>query len=240
MSSVFRVHRAGRHALLPLTALALGLSGCASMSKSGKAVAIGVGTGAVVGGVIGNNTGKGSTAKGAIIGAAVGGAIGTVIGKQMDKQAKEIKQNIPGAVVERVGEGIQVTFASGLLFDFDSDRVRAQARAEPAQPGGEPRQVPEHRPADRRPHRRRRHATGTTTTSRSAAPARPPTTSRPRASIAHACAPGPRRDRAGRVERRRVRPPAEPAGRGRDLREQSSVERWAVMWAVGVGLWALG
>ncbi len=129
MSSSLRSHshQAGRRALLPLAALGLALGGCASMSKSGKAVAIGVGTGAVVGGVIGNNTGKGSTAKGAIIGAAVGGAIGTVIGMQMDKQAKEIQQNIPGAVVERVGEGIQVTFASGLLYDFDSDRVRPEA-----------------------------------------------------------------------------------------------------------------
>jgi outer membrane protein OmpA-like peptidoglycan-associated protein len=34
---------------------------------------------------------------------------------------------VPGATVERVGEGIQVTFASGLLFDFDSDRVRTEA-----------------------------------------------------------------------------------------------------------------
>ena len=46
----------------------------------------------------------------------------------MDQQAKEIKQNIPGAVVERVGEGLQVTFESGLLFDFDSDVLRADAR----------------------------------------------------------------------------------------------------------------
>jgi outer membrane protein OmpA-like peptidoglycan-associated protein len=51
-----------------------------------------------------------------------------IIGHQMDKQAAELKQNIPGAVVERVGEGIQVTFDSGLLFDFDSDVVRADAR----------------------------------------------------------------------------------------------------------------
>jgi outer membrane protein OmpA-like peptidoglycan-associated protein len=45
----------------------------------------------------------------------------------MDQQAKEIKQNIPGAVVERVGEGIQVTFESGLLFDYDSDRIKPAA-----------------------------------------------------------------------------------------------------------------
>jgi outer membrane protein OmpA-like peptidoglycan-associated protein len=46
----------------------------------------------------------------------------------MDQQAKEIKQNIPGAVVERVGEGLQVTFESGLLFDYDSDVLREAAR----------------------------------------------------------------------------------------------------------------
>jgi outer membrane protein OmpA-like peptidoglycan-associated protein len=51
-----------------------------------------------------------------------------IIGHQMDKQAAELKQNIPGAIVERVGEGIQVTFESGLLFDFDSDVVRTEAR----------------------------------------------------------------------------------------------------------------
>lgn len=113
--------------LVSLALLAATLGGCASMTRSQKAVAVGAGTGAVVGGVIGKNTG--STARGAIIGAAVGGTIGSIIGLQMDKQAREIEQAIPGAVVERVGEGIQVTFESGLLFDFDSDRIRQEARA---------------------------------------------------------------------------------------------------------------
>jgi outer membrane protein OmpA-like peptidoglycan-associated protein len=45
----------------------------------------------------------------------------------MDQQAKELEVEIPGAIVERVGEGIQVTFASGLLFDFDSDAIRPAA-----------------------------------------------------------------------------------------------------------------
>src|SRR5215210_7841119 len=71
--------------------------------------------------------------KGAMIGAATGaiagGVAGGIIGRQMDKQAAEIAQKIPGATVERVGEGIQVTFESGLLFDFDSDRVRGEAGA---------------------------------------------------------------------------------------------------------------
>jgi outer membrane protein OmpA-like peptidoglycan-associated protein len=111
---------------LSIAALGLGVAtGCASLNKKETGAIIGAGAGAAVGGVIGNNTG--STARGAIIGAAVGGTIGAVIGHQMDQQAKELKQNIPGAVVERVGEGIQVTFESGLLFDFDSDVVRSAA-----------------------------------------------------------------------------------------------------------------
>jgi outer membrane protein OmpA-like peptidoglycan-associated protein len=105
----------------------LELSGCASMNKKEQGAVIGATAGGIAGGAIGRN--NGGTAKGAIIGAAVGGAIGAIIGHQMDQQAKEIKQNIPGAVVERVGEGIQVTFESGLLFDFDSERVKAEAAA---------------------------------------------------------------------------------------------------------------
>jgi len=105
--------------------LALTLTACASLSRKEKGAAIGAAAGGVVGGVIGNQTG--STARGAIIGAVVGGAAGAIIGHQMDQQAKELQQNIPGATVSRVGEGIAVTFASGLLFDFDSDVVRAAA-----------------------------------------------------------------------------------------------------------------
>ncbi len=104
-----------------------GFSACASMNNKENGAVIGAAAGAAVGGVIGNNTGSGSTAKGAIIGAVVGGAAGAVIGHQMDQQAKEISQAIPGAKVERVGEGIDVTFDSGLLFDFDSDKIRPAA-----------------------------------------------------------------------------------------------------------------
>jgi outer membrane protein OmpA-like peptidoglycan-associated protein len=106
-------------------ATSLVFSGCSRLSNTEKGAVIGAGAGGAIGGVIGNQTG--STARGAIIGAAVGGVVGAVIGRQMDKQAQELAQNIPGATVERVGEGIQVTFASGLLFDFDSDRIRAEA-----------------------------------------------------------------------------------------------------------------
>ena len=112
---------------LSLMAAAIaGSVGCASMSNQEKGAIAGATAGAVVGGVIGKH--NGSTAKGAIIGAVIGGVAGGIIGHQMDQQAKEIAQNIPGAKVERVGEGIQVTFDSGLLFDFDSDVLRSEAR----------------------------------------------------------------------------------------------------------------
>ena len=108
-----------------LVAVALVSAACASANRKEKGAVIGTVAGATIGGVIGNNTG--STARGAIIGAVVGGTAGAVIGHQMDQQAKELKFEIPGATVERVGEGIQVTFASGLLYDFDSDVIRVEA-----------------------------------------------------------------------------------------------------------------
>jgi outer membrane protein OmpA-like peptidoglycan-associated protein len=110
---------------LLIAAGTIGTSACASMSQKERGAVIGAGAGAAIGGVIGNQTG--STARGAIIGAVVGGAAGAIIGHQMDQQAKEIDQSIPGAKVERVGEGIQVTFESGLLFDFDSDVIKPTA-----------------------------------------------------------------------------------------------------------------
>ncbi|MGH7724735.1 MAG: OmpA family protein [Candidatus Eiseniibacteriota bacterium] len=128
MESKLRSHRIQRPiGILAVLALTLsGTPGCSSLNKKEKGAIIGATAGGVVGGVIGNQTG--STARGAIIGAVVGGVAGAVIGHQMDQQAKELKQNIPGAIVERVGEGIQVTFASGLMFDFDSAVLRSEAR----------------------------------------------------------------------------------------------------------------
>ncbi|MDP1891574.1 MAG: OmpA family protein [Gemmatimonadaceae bacterium] len=105
--------------------LALGVSACASLGKKEEGAMVGAGVGGAVGAVIGNQTG--STARGAIIGAAVGGIAGGIIGHQMDQQAKEIQQQIAGATVQRVGEGIAVTFASSMLYDFDSDVVMSAA-----------------------------------------------------------------------------------------------------------------
>jgi outer membrane protein OmpA-like peptidoglycan-associated protein len=94
------------------------LTGCASMSRTERGAAIGAAGGAAVGAIVGRQIG--STARGAVIGAAVGGAAGAIIGRQMDQQAEELAESIPGATVQRVGEGIVVTFESGLLFPFDS------------------------------------------------------------------------------------------------------------------------
>ena len=103
-----------------------GVSGCSSLNSAEKGAIIGAAAGGAAGGAIGSN--NGNTAEGAIIGAAVGGAAGALIGHQMDKQAAQLKE-IPGAKVERVGEGIKVTFDSGLLFDFDSDVIKGAAKS---------------------------------------------------------------------------------------------------------------
>lgn len=102
------------------------LSGC-GMNRAGKGGLIGAGTGGVVGGIIGRQSGN--TAAGAIIGAAVGGTAGAAIGHYMDRQAAELQRDLKDAKVERVGEGIKITFNSGILFDVDSDKLRSEAKS---------------------------------------------------------------------------------------------------------------
>jgi len=104
----------------------LNLTNCASMKKRDKGAIIGTTAGAVVGGVIGNKAGN--TAVGAILGAAIGGAAGAYIGNYMDKQAAEMKRDLQGATIERVGEGIKITFESGILFDVDKSSIQPEAK----------------------------------------------------------------------------------------------------------------
>lgn len=121
--------RSGIAMLAVVLVSSTGLSACANMSalnRKEKGAVIGAGTGAAIGGAIGRN--NGSTAAGAIIGAVVGGTAGAVIGHQMDQQAKEIDRTVEGAEVNRVGEGIAVTFDSGILFDYNSSALRPAAR----------------------------------------------------------------------------------------------------------------
>ncbi|HET8645664.1 MAG TPA: OmpA family protein [Vicinamibacteria bacterium] len=115
-----------RNAIAVVLMGALGASCASTGPRTKRGGAIGAGAGAVVGGIIGHKTG--STARGAIIGAAVGGAAGALIGREMDQRAERIAHELPNAKVSRVGEGIAVTFESGILFPFDSSELLPEAR----------------------------------------------------------------------------------------------------------------
>jgi outer membrane protein OmpA-like peptidoglycan-associated protein len=106
-----------------ILSLVLGV-GC-GVSNTLKGGAIGTGAGGAAGGVIGHELGN--TAYGAIIGAAIGGTTGALIGRHMDKQAEEMRADIANATIERVGEGIKITFDSGVLFAFDSSKLQPEA-----------------------------------------------------------------------------------------------------------------
>lgn len=104
----------------------LGFAGCGVLGETGTGALVGAGTGAAGGAVAGAILGD--TAKGAIIGAAVGGAAGAIIGRQMSRQAEELEQEIEGATVEHLEEGIAIRFDSGLLFGFDSATLSPTAQ----------------------------------------------------------------------------------------------------------------
>ncbi|MDP4292662.1 MAG: OmpA family protein [Bacteroidota bacterium] len=101
------------------------MTGCKNMTHMQKGALIGAGTGTVVGGVVGKLAKN--TAAGAIIGAAVGGTAGALIGRYMDKQAMDLNKELKNAKVERIGEGIKITFDSGILFKISSSDLSPQA-----------------------------------------------------------------------------------------------------------------
>jgi len=113
---------------------ALLLTSCEAVQNSNhqqRGTAVGVASGAVIGGILGNNVGKGKNAAlGAVLGGIIGGVAGNVIGNKMDKQAKEIKETLPGAEVERVGDGIKITMNESIVnFAFDSSNLTSTAQA---------------------------------------------------------------------------------------------------------------
>ena len=105
---------------LIILAAALTISGCSTNLRTGALG--GAAAGAVIGGI------AGGSARSAIIGAAIGGAAGAAIGGVMDAQAEDLQDKLPNAKVERVGEGIQITFDSGILFDVNQSTLRAAAQ----------------------------------------------------------------------------------------------------------------
>ena len=118
-----------------------GVTGCASLNRTEQGAVIGAGTGGAIGAVIGKQTG--STARGAILGAVLGGAAGAVIGRQMDRQSQELEQSLPDAEVQRVGEGIAVTFASGILFPTNSTQILSAGQNNLAQLAASLQRYPE-------------------------------------------------------------------------------------------------
>ncbi len=107
--------------ILPALMILL-LTNCKSLNKTQKGTAIGTAAGAGAGALVSHGS-----IWGTLIGAAVGGGAGYLIGHHMDKQAEEIKQAVPDAQVSRVGEGIDMTFNSGLLFKINSSILSEEA-----------------------------------------------------------------------------------------------------------------
>jgi outer membrane protein OmpA-like peptidoglycan-associated protein len=92
-----------------MLALVLTLSGCATNMPTEAAVG-----GAAVGAVIGE--------------IASGSARGAIIDGVMDTRAEDLQDKVPNARVERIGEGIRVTFNSGVLFDLGQSILRTAAQ----------------------------------------------------------------------------------------------------------------
>jgi len=96
-----------------------------------KGAVIGAAGGAILGAIIGEKAGKGGNGElGAVIGGVVGGTAGVLIGNRMDKQAQEIQEEIPGAVVERIDDGIVITFDenSGVYFDTNMYNINTASQ----------------------------------------------------------------------------------------------------------------
>lgn len=121
----------GLSSLLVLVSFFTSCDSVKNANNTQKGAGIGAVAGGVIGGILGNNLGKGgNTALGAAIGAAVGGGTGALIGNKMDKQAREIDQALPGAEVERVGEGIKLTLnENAVRFDTNKSTLTSQAKA---------------------------------------------------------------------------------------------------------------
>ena len=104
--------------IVVISAAAVILAGCAGMNRQQKGTVAGALGGAAAGAALG----KGSVWA-VLAGAAIGGAAGNLIGRKMDEQARELEQAVPTAEVNRVGEGINMTFESGLMFEINSAKL---------------------------------------------------------------------------------------------------------------------
>lgn len=100
-----------------LSAIALGLAGCANMTETQKTTGTGAAIGAVAGAVIGGATGGGrSAATGAAIGAVVGAGGGYLWSKHMEEQKAAMEQATAGS-----GVTVSQTADNRLKLDIPSD-----------------------------------------------------------------------------------------------------------------------
>lgn len=106
--------------IIAISAIAIGLSGCANMSETQKTTGTGAGIGAIAGAVIGAATAGGhkgkSAATGAAIGAAVGAGGGYAWSKHMEKQRADMEQATRGT-----GVSVSQTADNRLKLDIPSD-----------------------------------------------------------------------------------------------------------------------
>ncbi|MDE5727468.1 MAG: OmpA family protein [Duncaniella sp.] len=120
---------------LAVCVLGMGMTGCGSMTQTGKGALIGGGAGTGVGAGLGALIGGG---KGAAIGAAIGAAVGTgagaLIGHKMDQQQKQLEEELAKqATIEKTTDSnglqaIKVTFDGGILFPTNGTTLSAGAK----------------------------------------------------------------------------------------------------------------
>ena len=114
-----------------LTAIALVLSGCESMSPRQKGTAVGAGVGAVAGAAVGSATG-GKAGTGAAIGGVLGAVAGNLWSKRQEDRRIAMEQATQGTGVDvsRTADNqLKVNIPSDVSFDTGSATIKPQMRA---------------------------------------------------------------------------------------------------------------
>ncbi|KGJ87915.1 OmpA family protein [Thalassotalea sp. ND16A] len=109
--------------LVPVLALSLIFSGCASTSTNAeKGAAIGAITGAILGKSTSNHKNKR-----AIFGAAIGAIAGAAVGDYMDKQEQEFKRELAGSGIDvvREGDNLRLIMPANITFASNQSTITA-------------------------------------------------------------------------------------------------------------------
>lgn len=120
-----------RATALTLTAAAMVLAGCESMSERQKGTAIGAGVGAAAGAVLSKATG-GKAGTGAVVGGAVGAVAGNIWSKKQEerRQAMERATQGTGVEVSRTADNqLKVNIPNDISFDVNSAAIKPQLRS---------------------------------------------------------------------------------------------------------------